>query len=78
MDETDTAVLHPAHTGADGTCHGTAFDPETGTYTPCPHPAHTEPATALERLAVENAALRDALAKWRAVAAAYQLAARRG
>jgi hypothetical protein len=69
-------VLHPGHHGADTPCPGTAYDADTATYGPCPHPAHTPAPTLVEQLMVENEALRDAADRWRKVAALYQLVAR--
>lgn len=71
-----TTVLHPGHTGADTPCPGTAYDADTAAYIPCTHPSHAAPTTDLERLAAENVELRDALARWKGVAALYQQAAR--
>jgi hypothetical protein len=69
-------VMHPQHAGAAAPCGGTAFDPDTATYVPCPHPAHNPGATPFERLCAENEELRVALARWKNVAAAFQLAQR--
>lgn len=70
-------IHHPRHAGADAPCTGTAYDADTATYTACTHPDHVAPTTDLERLAAENVRLREALARWRGVAAIYQQMASR-
>lgn len=68
-------VLHPGHLGADTPCTGTAYDPDTAAYIACPHPAHNPEPTVLERLMLENEALRHAVRSWQTAAAIYHQAA---
>lgn len=68
-------VLHPGHLGADAPCTGTAYDADTASYLPCPHPSHRPAPTPFERLLAENEELRLAVQRWRHVAAIYQAAA---